>query len=82
MTTRYEWFVAMRCSLMPVTDVADLEGLDKSTVYRIDKKWLECRETLRPTQAFDRLGIDAIAIRKGHKYATVFYDLDRQEVIR
>jgi len=81
MTMRYERYVAALCSLMPATDVAEHEGLDKSTVYRIDKKWLERREALRPAQPVERLGIDEIAIRKGHKYATVFYDLDRREVI-
>ena len=80
-TERYERYVAGLCSLMPATDVAALEGLDKTTVYRIDKKWLERREALRTDRPVPRLGIDEIAIRKGHKYATVFYDLDRREVV-
>lgn len=80
-TLRYEKYVARLCSLMPATDVAEMEGLDKSTVYRIDKKWLERREELRPSHPVERMGIDEIAIRKGQRYATVFYDLDRREVI-
>ena len=80
-TERYERYVAKLCSLMPATDVADLEGLDKTTVYRIDKKWLERREAERPEHTVTRMGIDEIAIRKGQRYATVFYDLDRREVI-
>jgi transposase len=80
-TERYERYVAGLCSLMPATDVAELEGLDKTTVYRIDKKWLERRDALRPEHPVSRMGIDEIAIRKGQKYATVFYDLERREVI-
>jgi len=80
-TERYARYVAGLCSLMPVTDVADLEGLDKTTVYRIDKQWLERRAALRPDHPVTRLGIDEIAIRKGQRYATVFYDLDRREVV-
>jgi transposase len=80
-TLRYERYVAMLCGLMPVVDVAELEGLDKNAVYEIDHKWLERREALRPQREVKRLGIDEIAIRKGHRYATVFYDLDRREVI-
>ena len=80
-TFRYERYVASLCDLMPVLDVADLEGLDKNAVYEIDRKWLERREALRPERQVRRLGIDEIAIRKGHRYATVFYDLDRREVI-
>jgi transposase len=80
-TLRYERYVATLCGLMPVVDVAALEGLDKNAVYEIDRKWLERREALRPAHEVKRLGIDEIAIRKGHRYATVFYDLDRREVI-
>jgi transposase len=80
-TERYERYVAALCSLMPATDVADLEGLDKTTVYRIDKKWLARREARRADHPVARLGLDEIAIRKGQRYATVFYDLDRREVI-
>jgi len=80
-TERYERYVAGLCSLMPATDVAELEGLDKTAVYRIDKKWLERREALRSDHPVTRMGIDEIAIRRGQKYATVFYDLERREVI-
>lgn len=80
-TVRYERYLAMLCSLMPPLDVADLEGVDKNTVYRLDRKWLERRDAIRPKRYVKRLGIDEIAIRKGHKYATLFYDLDRREVV-
>jgi len=80
-TLRYEKHIALLCTLMPVTDVADLEGLGKDAVYRIDRKWLARREELRSHEPVRRLGIDEIAIRKGHRYATLFYDLDRREVV-
>lgn len=80
-TLRYERYVAHLCDLLPVLDVAELEGLDKGTVYRIDKKWLHLREAQRVQYPVKYLGIDEIAIRKGQKYATVFYDLERREVI-
>jgi len=80
-TLRYERYVASLCGLMPVLDVARLEGVGKNTVYEIDRRWLERREALRPEREVKRLGIDEIAIRKQHHYATVFYDLERREVI-
>jgi transposase len=69
------------CGILPALDVAELEGLDKGTVYRIDRKWLKARESLRQDKPVRYLGIDEIAIRKGQRYATVFYDLERREVI-
>src|SRR5690606_29181754 len=67
--------------LMPGLDVAEFEELDKNTVYAIDKKWLARREALRVERPVEKLGIDEIAIRKQHRYATLFYDLERREVI-
>ncbi len=80
-TLRYERYIATLCHILPALDVAEHEGLDKNTVYRIDRKWLKRREELRRHKPVRYLGIDEIAIRKGHRYATLFYDLERREVI-
>jgi transposase len=80
-TLRYEKYVVHLCDLLPVLDVAELEGLDKGTVYRLDRQWLERREAARPPIRVRYLGIDEIAIRKGQRYATVFYDLESKEVL-
>ena len=80
-TLRYERYISVLCGLMPALDVADLEGLDKNLVYAIDRQWLAWRESLREAKTVKYLGIDEIAVRKGHRYATLFYDLDRREVV-
>ena len=80
-TVRYERYVASLCDMLPVTDVTEITGLDKNAVYRIDRKWLERRNELREQKPVKYLGIDEIALKKGHRYATVFYDLQRREVI-
>jgi len=77
-TLRYERYLAQLCGIMPVLDVAELEGVDKNTVYRVDRKWLARRAELRESRPVRHLGIDEIAIKKRHRYATVFYDLDRR----
>jgi len=42
---RYEKYIARLCDYFPVLDVAEIEGIDKNTVYRIDRKWLaHCKE--------------------------------------
>ncbi len=81
-TIRYEKYVASLCDYMPVMDVVELEGLNKNSLYRIDKKWLTWRNELyKRNDPVKHLGIDEIAIKKNHKYATVFYDLERSRVI-
>lgn len=80
-TLRYERFISILCGLMPALDVSDHEGLDKNLVYTIDRKWLALREASREVKAVKYLGIDEIAVRKGHRYATLFYDLERREVV-
>ena len=81
-TTRYEKYVAGLCDYMPVMDVAEIEQMGKNLVYRIDKKWLDWRnEMYKRNDPVRHLGIDEIAVKKNHKYATVFYDLERSRVI-
>lgn len=80
-TLRFERLVAILCQLMTPIDVASYLGLTKNVVYRIDRKWLSRREELRKHKPVRHLGIDEIAVRKGHRYATLFYDLERREVI-
>jgi len=81
-TLRYEKYLASYCDYMPVVDVSEIEGINKDTLYRLDKKWLAWRKENRCfTGPVKLLGIDEIAIRKNHKYATVFYDLERSMVI-
>ena len=79
---RYQRFLASLCDYMPVADVSDFSGLDKDTLYRIDKRYLEeRRKCFSHENEVLFLGIDEIALKKGHKYAAVFYDLERGEVI-
>jgi transposase len=81
-TIRYQRYLATLCDFMPVADVAEISGLSKDTLYRIDKRYLrERKDNFTDEPQVRLLGIDEIAIRKGHKYAAVFYNLELGEVI-
>lgn len=81
-TVRYQRYLATLCDFMPVADVAELTGISKDALYRIDKRYLKERhDDYSEEHKVTYFGIDEIALKKGHKYAAVFYDLERGQVI-
>jgi transposase len=76
-TKRFAFFVGRRCRETTVKEVAEELFLDWHTVKELDKQYM--REQLRragtPTPRV--IGIDEIAIAKGHQYRIVVSDLER-----
>jgi transposase len=73
--------VASLCKVLPVKHVAGFYGLDRKTVRRIDKAYLE--ETVGPPELgeVEVIAMDEFAIQKGHRYATVVVEPRRKEVL-
>jgi transposase len=80
-TKRFAFFVGRRCRATTVKEVAEELALDWHTVKELDKQYM--REQLRRagTPAPRVIGIDEIAIAKGHKYRIVVSDLERGRAI-
>jgi transposase len=80
-TKRFAAYVAQLCRLATVSAVAKHLGLDWKTVKRFDKSALE--EELDPPDLEELrvLAVDEIAIKKGHKYATVMIDFETRRVV-
>jgi len=78
---RFAFFVGRRCRVMTIKDVAHETHLDWKTVKELDKQYM--REQLRRigTPASKVIGVDEIAIRKGHTYRIVVSDLLRRRPI-
>lgn len=80
-TDRFRLKIARWCEKASISQVAEEHGLDGKTVRRIDKEFLERREAGSGNPFCEMLGIDEIAIRKGHVYSSLFYDHARRCVI-
>jgi transposase len=76
-TKRFARFVGRRCRGTTVKEVAEELSLDWHTVKELDKDYM--REQLRRAgcPAPRVIGIDEIAIAKGHRYRIVVSDLER-----
>lgn len=80
-TQRFAYFVGRRCRTSTLQDIAHELDLDWKTVKELDKQYM--REQLRRigTPGPKVIGIDEIAIRKGHTYRIVVSDLVRRRPI-
>ena len=73
-TKRLARYVYDLCKILPVKDVAGHTGLDRKTVKRIDKMFLEQAYAQTDYSDLTILAVDEIAVRKGHSYMTVVLD--------
>lgn len=82
LTRRFEEEVALECRIIQsIKAIAKRFHLGWDTVKDIDKKYLE--KELNPPDFTDVkcLAVDEIALRKGHKYATVIAEAQRCRVL-
>jgi transposase len=80
-TKRFAFFVGRRCRHTPIKEVAEELFLDWHAVKELDKQYM--REQLRRAgnPAPRVIGIDEIAIAKGHQYRIIVSDLERGRAI-
>ena len=76
-TRRFAFYVGRRCRQGPIKDI----GLDWGTVKTLDMQYMRAQLAKAGTPAPEAIGIDEIAIRKGHTYRIVVSDLVRRRPI-
>lgn len=76
-TQRFAMHVGALCREMTNKAVAELERLHDSTVRNLDAIYMKKQVARAGTPAPRVIGVDEIAIRKGHDYRIVVSDLDR-----
>jgi len=80
-TKRFAFFVGRRCRTTTIKAVAQELHLNWKTVKELDKQYMreQLRRAGKPTPKV--IGIDEIAIRKGHTYRIIVSDLLRRRPI-
>jgi transposase len=76
-TKRFAYFVGRRCRQATIKDVAKEVHLDWETVKELEKQYMTAQLARAGTPGPKVIGIDEIAIRKGHTYRIVVSDLIR-----
>ena len=76
-TKRFAHYVGRRCRTATIKDLAEELNLDWDTVKTLEKQYMRAQLAKAGTPAPKVIGIDEIAIRKGHTYRIVVSDLIR-----
>src|SRR3984893_17829244 len=76
-TKRFAYYVGRRCRSATIKDVAAELKLDWHTVKTQDQQYMEAQLKRAGTPGPQVIGIDEIAIRKGHTYRIAVRDLLR-----
>ena len=80
-TKRFAYYVGRRCRQASVRDVAKELKLTWDTVKALEMHYMRAQIERAGTPGPRAIGIDEIAVRKGHNYRIVVSDLDRKRPI-
>ena len=80
-TYRYEYVMLRYCQLMTQKAAAELLHISASTLSDQLHRSIERIRSGHRVRGLKILGVDEIAYSKGHKYATLVYDLERSVVV-
>lgn len=76
-TERFMYWVGKRCRVSTIKDVAKEAHLDWKTIKSLEKQYMQEQLRLAPEISPSVIGVDEIAIRKGHKYRIIISNLER-----
>jgi transposase len=80
-TKRFAFYVGRRCRQASIRDVARELKLDWDTVKTLEMQYMRAQLKRTGAPAPPVIGIDEIAVRKGHRYRIVVSDLVRKRPI-
>jgi transposase len=80
-TKRFAFYVGRRCRQASVRDIAKELKLTWDTVKALEMQYMRTQIERAGTPGPRAIGVDEIAVRKGHNYRIVVSDLDRKRPI-
>ena len=80
-TYRFEYLMLRYCQMMPQKDAGTLLHTPSSTLSDLLHRCITATRDGHKVRGLKRIGIDEISYAKGHKYATLVYDLDRSCIV-
>lgn len=80
-TERFAYYVGRRCRQASIRDVAQELKLTWDTVKALEVQYMRAQLERAGTPGPKAIGIDEIAVRKGHNYRIVVSDLERKRPI-
>jgi transposase len=78
LTTTYKWFLAQWAKKLSWSEVATIFHSSWDTVTRCVKMAVDYGLQHRDLSGIESIGVDEISRKKGHKYATVVYQIDEK----
>lgn len=80
-TNRFSGWIYAFCKRMTCIDVSRIFGVSKHMVYRVDKTGIEKELKEQDVIEPEKISIDEISRKKGHKYATIITAPDEKKVL-
>jgi transposase len=80
-TMLFEAFIMALAKEMPISKIGELVGEHDSRIWRVVRFHVNRAYANKSFSATTKVGCDETSSRKGHKYVTVFADMDSGEVI-
>lgn len=80
-TSLFEAFVLTLAKEMPISAIADLVDEHDTRIWRIIHFYIAKAYADKDLSELSAVGIDETSSRKGHKYISVFVDMEKREVV-
>ncbi len=80
-TLLFEALVLAMARQMPVNVIGGMLGEHDTRLWRIIRRYIETTRSQEDYSGVRRIGVDETSSSKGHKYVTLFFDMDQRKLL-